>query len=983
MESAAGNVKKLAETAEASKSNLNAMQASLNQLKESAETAKKTFEHLFDAFLIREGINFIKEAVEATQEWAFSVQKLSQLTGVSAQAAGELIGVAKEEGVSVDTIGAALGRVSLALANHPQKFKELGIAIRDASGQYLPLETMLGNTVKGLEAFKAGADRDAASASLLGRGFANLLPELERLGPALNPENLRRMGEFLQGLGLAIDQNGIARAREWEKAQTDLGFVFLAFENQIGQAVLPVVKEFGDWIEQHARNGDLKHWAEDVARAMLGLVEAITEVGKALIEHRTAIELMLEVYGAYNLAKGNLVAGTAEIAAGMALATTNMTSAYNALDKLGKRAGQAKGEIGGLQSHIIEGGGEDNPPGTKTFTPVDKGAIAAQEAFAKLSAEIKEHTLIENQLTVAWQQGGKAVDSLKDKWTAYHTAMSLGKRSTQEMRDIIYEEALALAAATDRTKDAEKAEKAHEAAVKKATEEYASINKSLSDHIRLETDLTAAYGQGKAAVQAVIDSNKILAEIEKLGVGATQEQIAAVRELAQEGIQVDALAEQSKLRADNLKTAAQGVGNALETAFKNATTPGNDLLKTFNDLGRALQDLVLKALIFKPLEESLTAAVSSGGGGPLGKLFGSIFGGTPTGGGAAGAGAGAAATTSATTEAASRAALTTTTAANTHAAIVKAAATDFAATVTASAKGGIGSLAPPVTGLPGNTAGAASAAAATTAAATTAALTTTTAAVAFAATIEASAAAFAATVALAGSGGSGGDLSSLAGLADMAAPSVSPVATFREGGVVGGPAPMRSISSAAFEGAPRMQKGGRIVGLGADEVPIIAHIGETVIPAARSAAVEPAPKPEAPAPKQIIESSPRVPMQPREDDQRSMADIVPAAIHREGGIVGSPAPFRDISSTAFEGAPRMRNGGSIVGLGADEIPIIAHLGETITPAGKSQSGGSRPAPTIIQHFNIQTPDVGSFGASQGQLAADAYRHASSQWNRNS
>ena len=78
----------------------------------------------------------------------------------------------------------------------------------------------------------------------------------------------------------------------------------------------------------------------------------------------------------------------------------------------------------------------------------------------------------------------------------------------------------------------------------------------------------------------------------------------------------------------------------------------------------------------------------------------------------------------------------------------------------------------------------------------------------------------------------------------------------------------------------------------------------------------------------------------------------------------------------------MHNGGRILGLGADEIPIIAKLGETVTPAGKSTAGADqRPHVTVNQY--IQTPDPGAFGASSGQLAADAHRHITSLWNRNS
>jgi len=198
------------------------------------EEFKKTKDAIFDFLAVREVVNFAKEAAEATEQWAFSIQKLTQLTGLSTQQAGAFTAIAKEEGVATETVSAALGRLSLVIANHPQKFKDLGIAIRDTSGQLLPMQTILGNTVKGLDEFKAGTDRSAAAASLLGRGAANLLPDLERLGPALNSANFERATQFIRALGLEMDASGIAKAREWEKAEADLGLVFLGVEIRLG-----------------------------------------------------------------------------------------------------------------------------------------------------------------------------------------------------------------------------------------------------------------------------------------------------------------------------------------------------------------------------------------------------------------------------------------------------------------------------------------------------------------------------------------------------------------------------------------------------------------------------------------------------------------------------------------------------------------------------------------------------------------------------
>jgi len=59
--------------------------------------------------------------------------------------------------------------------------------------------------------------------------------------------------------------------------------------------------------------------------------------------------------------------------------------------------------------------------------------------------------------------------------------------------------------------------------------------------------------------------------------------------------------------------------------------------------------------------------------------------------------------------------------------------------------------------------------------------------------------------------------------------------------------------------------------------------------------------------------------------------------YRSGGIVGQGSSFRTVNPAVFSGAPRFGSGG-VVGLRPNEVPIIAHRGEKITPAGGSEGG---------------------------------------------
>jgi hypothetical protein len=80
----------------------------------------------------------------------------------------------------------------------------------------------------------------------------------------------------------------------------------------------------------------------------------------------------------------------------------------------------------------------------------------------------------------------------------------------------------------------------------------------------------------------------------------------------------------------------------------------------------------------------------------------------------------------------------------------------------------------------------------------------------------------------------------------------------------------------------------------------------------------------------------------------------------DGGTIGkTPMPIRAVDPGVFKGAQRLHSG-----LRADEYPAILQRGETVTPKGKNTGG-------VNMTFNIQTPDVRSFKASQSQLMTRA------------
>src|SRR5271169_2484296 len=99
------------------------------------KTAQRAGEAIAEYLAVREVVSQLKEAVDATQEWALSIEKLNSITGVGAVQAAALTFAAKENGVQLDSLQAILGRLSRELATNEKAVTNVAGSIRDANGQ--------------------------------------------------------------------------------------------------------------------------------------------------------------------------------------------------------------------------------------------------------------------------------------------------------------------------------------------------------------------------------------------------------------------------------------------------------------------------------------------------------------------------------------------------------------------------------------------------------------------------------------------------------------------------------------------------------------------------------------------------------------------------------------------------------------------------------------------------------------------------------
>lgn len=114
----------------------------------------------------------------------------------------------------------------------------------------------------------------------------------------------------------------------------------------------------------------------------------------------------------------------------------------------------------------------------------------------------------------------------------------------------------------------------------------------------------------------------------------------------------------------------------------------------------------------------------------------------------------------------------------------------------------------------------------------------------------------------------------------------------------------------------------------------------------------------------------------------SSAMAANAAIFKEGGYVGSPVSSAMVNASAFTRAPHYAEGTHNTSGG---LPAILHDNEAVIPLSRNrkipiEGGGHKQ--TIVQNWNIQTPDADSFRKSRQQIASDMHSMAARSYRRN-
>lgn len=220
---------------------------------------------------------------------------LSKALGITATEASVLSVALGDVFVTSDQMLAANNAVTRQLLKGEDAFTKLGVATRDQNGQFRNSLDIIMDVNKHLLTFAEGTDRNVEGMKIYKKAWAEVAPVMK-----LTAEGLEDSRAKAAALGLVVGTESIEQFTKYRKAQNDTNDVLKATQKVIGDAVMPVLTDLGNWFAETGPDRvefmrktmavlvatfyGVKFAVEEVYYGLKTVFESLWEVIKAFVE---------------------------------------------------------------------------------------------------------------------------------------------------------------------------------------------------------------------------------------------------------------------------------------------------------------------------------------------------------------------------------------------------------------------------------------------------------------------------------------------------------------------------------------------------------------------------------------------------------------------------------------------------------------------------------------------------------------------------
>ncbi len=207
-----------------------------------ANQLKSSFAGLLPALSVTAIVAGLNSMVQASRTYADSVDKVQDITGVSAEQASKWVVQAQHVGTSAQTVAQGMALLSKNLETNQKAFNTFGIEIKDTNtGALLPLDTILASVRKKEAELGAGSRATAMEMSLFGQSGKELHDFL-----SADADEMERVTQRAKELGLILDDKTSTSFEQMGRDLNDFKMIQESLGLKLSQNLLPAIIQLGN-----------------------------------------------------------------------------------------------------------------------------------------------------------------------------------------------------------------------------------------------------------------------------------------------------------------------------------------------------------------------------------------------------------------------------------------------------------------------------------------------------------------------------------------------------------------------------------------------------------------------------------------------------------------------------------------------------------------------------------------------------------------
>lgn len=260
---------------------------------------------------------------------ADELNTLAKQTGLSTESLQKMSYASGLIDVDVETITGAVKKMKKSLDSNAKAFEEIGVATKDANGDYRDTEDIFNDVIEALSKIENETERDIKAMDFFGKSADDLAGIIDDGGKAM-----KELGDEAKNKGLIVSQEDLDKANQLddtlEKLKTTVGGSLGQAAVSVAEALTPVIEMVAAALTKVAEViSTLSPETVQIIAIVLAAVAAISPIASIISGIMTAISAIIPVITAINaviaanpvvlVIMGIVAAVAALVAAGVAL----------------------------------------------------------------------------------------------------------------------------------------------------------------------------------------------------------------------------------------------------------------------------------------------------------------------------------------------------------------------------------------------------------------------------------------------------------------------------------------------------------------------------------------------------------------------------------------------------------------------------------------------------------------------------------------